>query len=167
MRHYHTKHLHAGPQLVSLLSVRFCILSSRSIIHSVIFKCMVCARQRVTRPTPVMGDLPNFRVSPSRPFNNVGIDYAGPLWIKEGRRRNARSVKCYLAIFVCMVIKAVHIEVVSDLSTPAFIAALHRFISRRGIPAHIYSDCGTNFHPANSISILLQPLILADYGKQL
>ncbi|XP_022175322.1 uncharacterized protein LOC111037220 [Myzus persicae] len=102
VRHYHTKHLHAGPQLVSLLSVRFCILSSRSIIHSVIFKCMVCARQRVTRPTPVMGDLPNFRVSPSRPFNNVGIDYAGPLWIKEGRRRNARSVKCYLAIFVCM-----------------------------------------------------------------
>jgi len=152
VRHYHTKHLHAGPQLVSfLLSVRFWILSSRSIIRSVIFKCVVCAKQRATRPTPVTGDLPNVRVCPSRSFNNVGIDYAGPLWIKEGRRRNTRSVKCYLAIFVCMAIKAVHIEVVSDLSTPAFIAALHRFISRRGIPAHIYSDCGTNFQGADAV----------------
>eukprot|EP00102_Acyrthosiphon_pisum_P013207 XP_008182700.1 PREDICTED: uncharacterized protein LOC103309319 [Acyrthosiphon pisum] len=57
----------------------------------------------------------------------------------------------YLAIFVCTAIKAVHIEVVSDLSTHAFIAALHRFISRRGIPAHIYSDCGTNFQGADAL----------------
>lgn len=56
-------------------------------------------------------------VRPSRPFNNVKIDYASPLFIKEGKRRNARYTKCYLAIFICMAVKAVHIQVVSDLST--------------------------------------------------
>jgi len=69
--------------------------------------------------------------------------------IKDGRRKQARSIKGYIALFVCMVIKAVHIEVVSDLTTDAFIAALHRFVSRRGLPSDIYSDCGTNFKGAN------------------
>ncbi|XP_008182613.1 uncharacterized protein LOC103309303 [Acyrthosiphon pisum] len=96
-----------------------------------------------------MADLPPARVLPSRPFAHVGVDYAGPFLIKEGRRKQARSVKGYLALFVCMVIKAVHIEVVSDLTTDAFIAALHRFVSRRGLPSDIYSDCGTNFKGAN------------------
>jgi len=50
-----------------------------------------------------------------------------------------------------MSIKAVHIEVVSDLSTPAFIAALYRFVSRRGVPVNIYSDCGTNFKGADTV----------------
>lgn len=98
-----------------------------------------------------MGDLPKSRVQSVRPFSNVGIDYAGPLAIKEGKRRNARASKCYLAIFVCMAVKAVHVEVVSDLSTPAFIATLQRFVSRRGVPMNIYSDCGTNFQGADNV----------------
>lgn len=50
-----------------------------------------------------------------------------------------------MTVFVCFVIKAVHLEVVSDLSTDDFIAALNRFEARRGLPVDIYSDCGTNF----------------------
>ena len=37
----------------------------------------------------------------------------------------------------------------SDLTSNAFIAALKRFISRRGIPTQIFSDNGTNFRHAN------------------
>lgn len=152
VRHYHITHLHAGPQLVaSLLSARFWIMSNRSIIRHIIYKCVTCARHRASNSTPIMGDLPKSRICPSRPFSSVGIDYAGPLLIKEGKRRNARSIKCYLAIFICMAVKAVHIEVVSDLSTATFIAALHRFVSRRGIPSNIYSDCGTNFQGADVV----------------
>ena len=44
-----------------------------------------------------------------------------------------------------MATKAVHLEVVSDLSTPAFLAALDRFVARRGLCSDIHSDCGTNF----------------------
>lgn len=152
VRHFHLNHLHAGPQLVSsLLSARFWIISSRSVIRHIIFKCVPCATHRASIPSPVMGDLPKSRVQSVRPFSNVGIDYAGPLAIKEGKRRNARASKCYLAIFVCMAVKAVHVEVVSDLSTPAFIAALQRFVSRRGVPMNIYSDCGTNFQGADNV----------------
>lgn len=57
----------------------------------------------------------------------------------------------YLAVFVCFTVRAVHLEYVSDLSTGAFIAALHRFVARRGLPTDIYSDCGTNFVWANNL----------------
>jgi hypothetical protein len=53
-----------------------------------------------------------------------------------------------MAIFVCFVTKAVHIEVVTSLTTDAFLAALRRFIARRGKPKTIYSDNGTNFQGA-------------------
>lgn len=152
VRHFHINHLHAGLQLVSsLLSARFWVISSRSVIRRIVFKCVTCAKFRASSPSPVMGDLPESRIRPVRPFSNVGVDYAGPLVIKEGKRRNARSSKCYLAIFVCMAVKAVHLEVVSDLTTQTFIAALHRFVSRRGVPSNIYSDCGTNFQGARNV----------------
>ncbi|GBM69963.1 hypothetical protein AVEN_210613-1 [Araneus ventricosus] len=54
-------------------------------------------------------------------------------------------MKCYICVFVCFKTKAVHIEIVRDLTSEAFIAALKGFIGRRGKPAEIYSDCGTNF----------------------
>ena len=81
----------------------------------------------------------------TRPFSRCVIDYAGPLLLREGRRRNARSHKAYIALFVCFVTKAVHLELVSGLTSEAFIVAFKRFISHRGRPAHVYSDNGTTF----------------------
>jgi len=98
-----------------------------------------------------MADLPACRVQQSRPFTHVGIDYAGPFTMKETKLRKARVYKVYLAVFVCMSVKAVHLEVVSDLSTNAFLEAFNRFTARRGVPAHVYSDCGTNFVGAASL----------------
>lgn len=92
-----------------------------------------------------MGDLPHFRVSPTRAFQRVGIDYGGPFVIKASARRNALRTKCWLALFVCPSTHAVHLEAVTDLTTSSFIATLDRFIARRGLPTHIHSDCGTNF----------------------
>ena len=92
-----------------------------------------------------MGQLPLERVSPGTVFEQVGIDYAGPLYIKLGRVRKPVVVKAYACIFVALSVKAVHLEVVSDLTTDAFLACLRRFISRRGIPATIWSDNGSNF----------------------
>ncbi|KAF0691671.1 Integrase catalytic domain-containing protein, partial [Aphis craccivora] len=61
------------------------------------------------------------------------------------RRRNSKTNKAYLALFVCLSVKAVHLEIVSDISTEAFLAAFDRFTDRRGIPCEIHSDCGTNY----------------------
>ncbi|XP_071578769.1 uncharacterized protein [Temnothorax nylanderi] len=97
-----------------------------------------------------MGDLPPSRVRESRPFTHTGVDFCGPFYIKEKKFRNRNKIKVYVSVFVCMSIKAVHFEIVSDLSTDGFLAALRRFCARRGIPEHIYSDNGTNFIGANN-----------------
>ena len=92
-----------------------------------------------------MSNLPKDRVTINRPFYTTGVDFGGPLLIKSSTLKNAKIVKCYFAVFVCMATKAIHIELVSDLTTEAFIATLKRFIARRGNPAVIYSDNATNF----------------------
>ena len=92
-----------------------------------------------------MGQLPADRVRPAAPFQNVGLDYAGPLMVKRGNPRRPTIDKAYVAVFVCTVTKAVHLELVCDLSTDAFIAAFRRFVNRRGLPDNVYSDNGRNF----------------------
>jgi hypothetical protein len=68
--------------------------------------------------------------------------------LKLGTPRSKTITKGYIAIFVCFANKAVHIEVVTSLTTEAFLAALRHFIARRGKPRTIYSDNGTNFQGA-------------------
>uniref|UniRef100_A0A1B6KZV2 Integrase catalytic domain-containing protein n=1 Tax=Graphocephala atropunctata TaxID=36148 RepID=A0A1B6KZV2_9HEMI len=144
--HIHLQHLHSGVQLtMSLLAQYVWILSARTTVRSRIFKCMVCFKLRPKPVFPLMGDLPKARVTPARPFMSTGIDYGGPFTIKVHNLRSIRHIKAYICIFICLVTKAVHIEVATDLSTDSFIAALTRFVSRRGFCSDIYSDCGTNF----------------------
>lgn len=94
-----------------------------------------------------MGSLPEFRIRVASPFQHVGIDYAGPIMMRCSRGQ--QSFKSYIAVFVCMTTKAIHLEAVSDLISEAFMAALKRFFSRRGVSSEIYSDNGTNFIGAN------------------
>ena len=92
-----------------------------------------------------MSKLPEHQINPQRVFSQVRIDYAGPLSIKEGNPRKPIVTKAYICLFACLAVKAAHIELVKDLSTPMFMAALQRFISRCGVPSHVYSDHDTNF----------------------
>jgi hypothetical protein len=107
--------------------------------------CHNCFKVNPIITKPQMGNLPELRVKPGRAFLSCGVDYAGPLLVKESRGRSKRLIKSHIAIFVCFVTKAVHIELVNDLSTSEFMAALRRFVGRRGLPKDIYSDNGTNF----------------------
>ena len=89
------------------------------------------------------------------PFEVTGIDYAGPMIIKKRYVRRPTYIKAYLALFVCFATKAVHIEVIEDLTTEDFLAALKRFISRRGLPSQLHSDNGSNFVGAkNDLQLL-------------
>ncbi|MFK7051116.1 hypothetical protein V3Q77_14690, partial [Flavobacterium davisii] len=97
-----------------------------------------------------MGELPRDRVTPTRAFDGVGTDFAGPFLTKTQAFRNKRLVKSYLCVFVCLSTKAVHLEVVSELSTEAFIATFSRFVSRRGLPSLVRSDCGRNYIGASN-----------------
>ncbi|CAH2226596.1 jg5547 [Pararge aegeria aegeria] len=97
-----------------------------------------------------MGDLPRDRTHLVFPFLHTGIDYAGPVLIADRRGRGCRLTKSYICIFVCFAVKALHLELVTDLSKESFLAALHRFIGRRGKPQTISSDNGTTFVGASN-----------------
>ena len=74
--------------------------------------------------TVPMGELPADGVTPSPPFSNVGIDYAGPILYKLGHVRKPVHVKAYVAVFVCICVKAAHLELVEDLTTEAFLTCV-------------------------------------------
>ncbi|XP_018358678.1 PREDICTED: uncharacterized protein LOC108758299 [Trachymyrmex cornetzi] len=101
------------------------------------------------RAQQLMGQLPRERVTPSCPFLNTGVDYAGPLSIKTWKGKNSRTYKAYVALFVCLSTSATHIELVTDYTAEAFIAAYKRFTGRRGICTTLWNNCGTNFKGAN------------------
>ncbi|UYV74269.1 K02A2.6-like, partial [Cordylochernes scorpioides] len=105
---------------------------------------------RAKTAVQIMGNLPADRVNPSRPFTKTGVDLAGFYELKPSLTRSKGTIKCYVILFVCFSVKAIHLEMVTSLSTSSFIAALRRFISRRGKPSKIYSDNGTNFRGTES-----------------
>jgi len=121
----------------------------RSLVKTHIRRCVICVRQAAKNPSQLMGDLPSPRVNPSSPFSHTGVDYAGPFSILPFVGRGQRPRKHYVALFICLATKAIHLECVEDYATTSFLAAFCRFVSRRGLPSHMYSNNGTNFRGAN------------------
>ena len=146
----HSKTLHGGIQLMlTYLRSKYWILRVKTLVKQYIHRCLVCAKLNAKVRTQVMGDLPSVRVKPARAFLNSGVDFAGPFQILISKGRGARTTKAYVAIFVCMATKALHLELVGDLSTAAFIGAFKRFCARRGKCINLWSDQGRNFVGAN------------------
>lgn len=148
VHHVHTQTLHGNIQLMlNTLRQTYWLIHARPMVKRTISKCKVCARHAAKPAHQFMADLPTPRVTPARPFIKTAVDYAGPISLRPARITRGRItiIKGYIAIFVCMATKAMHLEVVSDLTSTAFLAAFRRFISRRGHVTDVYSDNGTNF----------------------
>uniref|UniRef100_A0A6V7JMS1 Integrase catalytic domain-containing protein n=1 Tax=Bracon brevicornis TaxID=1563983 RepID=A0A6V7JMS1_9HYME len=109
-----------------------------------------------------MGNLPPERITQAKPFEHTGVDYRGPLLMKEKKHRNCNKVKVWISIFVCFTTKAVHIEIVDDSSTDQFLAAFSRFISRHPACNSMYSDNGTNYVGAKNELTELFNLVQTD-----
>ena len=146
IRTEHLRLLHAGPTLLtSSLCRHLHIIGCRKIVRSITRACTICRRNSAKPQPQMLGQLPIERTTPDSVFEKVGVDYAGPFYIKYGFVRKPTIVKAYACIFVSLSVKAVHLELVSDLTSEAFIACLRRFVARRGKPSLIWSDHGTNF----------------------
>lgn len=142
----HEQLCHAGPQAVlAALREQFWPVSGRCQVREVIRNCIKCYRANPKAAVAYMGDLPSSSVQPTRPFLRTGVDYAGPFAIKDRKTRGAKTLKAYVCLFVCFSTKAIHLELVGDLTSENFIDTLRRFYSRRGKPSDVYSDNGTNF----------------------
>ncbi|XP_074109295.1 uncharacterized protein LOC141534050 [Cotesia typhae] len=151
IRETHKNSYHAGIQAtLSTLRHKFWLLDGKSQIRRIVKRCVECIRHRPVLLQGKMADLPSARVTESAAFSHVGVDYFGPLFIKERKFRNRTKIKVYGCVFICMATKAVHLEIASDLTSDGFLGAFGRFIGRRGVPSHVYSDNGTNFVGANN-----------------
>ncbi|GFV74873.1 integrase catalytic domain-containing protein [Trichonephila clavipes] len=136
--------------LLNTARLKYWPIGGRNVAHKVVHECVECFRNKPVVVTQIMGDLPAERVTSSSTFLNVGIDLCGPFEIKYMGQRKGTFQKIYVALFVCMATKAVHIEFVSDLTSEALIATLKKIFARRGKSSIIFSDNATNLTGASA-----------------
>ncbi|XP_068726126.1 uncharacterized protein [Montipora capricornis] len=140
----HCRELHAGVEhTLSVLRQRFWLVKERSTVRQTLKNCMLC-RHHQTKPFwQRMAPLPEDRIKPAPPFTNVGLDFAGPLYLKDS------GDKAYICLFTCAVTRAVHLELVYNMTVERFLLALRRLIARRGMCSVIWSDNARTFEAAN------------------
>uniref|UniRef100_A0A6V7INH8 Integrase catalytic domain-containing protein n=1 Tax=Bracon brevicornis TaxID=1563983 RepID=A0A6V7INH8_9HYME len=97
-----------------------------------------------------MGALPAARVEPAAAFTRTGLDYAGPFSLQASEGRGRTTSQGYLAVFVRMCTKAVHLEIIGNLTTASFNVALQRFAARKSTPREIWPENATAFHGADA-----------------
>ena len=144
----HENVLHNGVKetLMDLRS-RFWIVKGRQLVKKIVHACKLCTRiQGLSYGHPEISQLPEFRVKEDLAFTSVGIDFAGPLFIKT---ESQALKKVYIALFTCATTRALHLEIVPNLSCEAFLLCLKRFVSRRGVPNLIVTDNAKTFKAAS------------------
>lgn len=121
---------------MSSVREKFWIPGGRNLARQTVHKCIKCFRcsPKLTQ-----------RIASSLPFGITGVDYAGPILIRNRTGRGSQKIKSYVCIFVFF-----YCKLVSDLTTGSFIMCLRRFVRPRGLNTHIYSNNGRNFIGAKS-----------------
>ena len=160
----HRKQLHAGINQ-TLIGVRdkYWIIRGRQIVRSVVKRCLICRKLNPVRLQVQNAPLPRDRIIQSTPFETVGIDFTGPVYVYHGTPRikvvgekkrkvlsydKAACSKAYICLYTCGVTRAVHLELVQDLTADAFLRSFRRFVSTRGMCRTIYSDNAKTFKGA-------------------
>ena len=158
--HHHSevlKHTAGVSHTLAVVQQRFWIIGGRTEVRRVLSGCTPCRRKNASIRHQEMAPLPNQRVAPQDnrvwPFYHTGIDAAGPFEVNLGRgtRRNQALHKRWFLIFTCSVYRCVHFELVSSLSSDAFLQAFSRFLARRPRPRHVNTDNGGNFEGGQSV----------------
>ncbi len=125
---------------------QYSIMRGRQFVRKLIGKCTICRRfegkpyQAPPTPPP-----PDFRLREAPPFTATGIDYLGPLFV----RTRDKSKKIWICLYTCCVMRAVHLDIVPDLTTEGFIRGFWRFTTRRGVPSRIVTDNTGTFKAAS------------------
>ncbi|XP_064638288.1 uncharacterized protein LOC135494306 [Lineus longissimus] len=144
MRDVHWKNGHCGCESTLCHSRRkYWFVKGRTMARLIVRDCVVCRKCRKSPLVPWMADLPLERLQLFAPvYSTTGLDLFGPFLLKCGRNK---VTKAWGAIFTCATVRAIHLEIVENLSTQAFLHALRRFVSHHGWPSTIISDNGSSF----------------------
>ena len=145
IREAHHRVQHNGiKETLTEIRRKYWIVKAWSLVRSIIHRCVVCKRfEGAAYCGPPPPPLPTFRVREEPPFTYTGVDFAGPLYIRT-TGSSARN-KAWICLFTCCVVRAVHLEIVTDMSTETFIRCLKCFTARRGMPRRFVSDNGKTF----------------------
>lgn len=148
IQEFHEEQFHIGEDAtIANIRERAWIINLRSAFRRVKSRCQYCKIASARPEMPLMGQLPVARLDfSSKPFTHVGVDCFGHYDVKFGRGK----IKRWVMIFTCLTFRAVHLELLNDMSTNECMAAIRRFQTRRGRNKAFYSDCGTNFVGANN-----------------
>ncbi|KAL3973900.1 serine/threonine kinase 17 [Sarotherodon galilaeus] len=141
--HFHSKVQHQGKGFtINEIRVNgFWIPGINKAVANFIHQCVKCRKLRRGTEEQKMSDLPTQRLDPSPPFTFCGMDCFGPFLTKQARKEHKR----YGLLFTCLCCRAVHIEMLDNMTTDAFINALRCFIAIRGAVSEIRCDQGSNF----------------------
>lgn len=148
IRHFHEQTKHQGRLITegALRTGGYWLIGAKRLISSLIHKCVTCRKLRRSLETQKMADVPTDRITPGPPFTSVGIDAFGPWQVATRKTRGgAANSKRWGIIFTCLFCRAVHIEIVEEMSSSSFINAFRRFLAIRGPVKFIHSDRGSNF----------------------
>lgn len=149
--HHRNYHVGTSHTLATLRKNYWLIHGRREVFRIIHTKCFKCKRYNaVPFKPPEIAPLPQFRVEPtSHPFENTGIDVFGPIYVYSTSSGNKEKVKRWVLLFTCLVIRAVHFEILTHLDTQDILCAIKKFTARRGTPSLILSDNAPQFHLVN------------------
>lgn len=143
IRDTHHKLHHGGvSSTVTALRQVYWIPTIRQRVKKQLRQCVICNKLsgKPYRP-PDPPPLPKVRVEEAKPFTVTGVDFTGALYVKDtGGER-----KVYICLFTCACTRAVHLEIVSDLSVETFLLAFRRFASRKSLPRQMISDNASTY----------------------
>ena len=152
VRDVHNRVKHNGIRdTLKTIGERYWILRGRATVKRIIKRCVVCRKADglpfQPQPSP---DLPSCRVSEEPPFANVGLDFAGPMFIRSENQNSSasKSTKSYILLFTCASTRAVYLELAQSLDVPSFLRAFRRFSSQRGQSTLLLSDNAKTFKGA-------------------
>ena len=146
--HCHRKVYHNGTkQTLNEFRSEFWINRGRSYVRKILNSCFLCKKlQSRNFKYPAHSNLPEYRLKSSIPFETCGVDYMGPVFVKNVYEKcGFQMYKAFIIIYTCASTRAIILDMVEDGSTSSFINSLRKLIARRGCPKLIISDNGSVF----------------------
>ena len=155
--HIHVHHQRVKDTL-NHLRATYWVPQGRRMVKKVINKCKLCPKydSKAFNTLPA-APLPEFRVQVGNAFSSTGVDYFGPLFVKNiFQDIDSDLYPVHVALYTCATSRAVHLDVVPNASCIAFVRSLKRFVNRYGLSKLYVSDNAKCFAGPELSSFLLK-----------
>ncbi|XP_074657298.1 uncharacterized protein LOC141910505 [Tubulanus polymorphus] len=145
----HNKVKHLGTEsTITVVRQKYWITRVRQVARKLLRKCVIC-KYITGKPysLPNCAPLQSSRLKEAPPFTVCGLDFTGALHL---RSKSGEESLAYICLFTCANTRAIHLEVVTDMTTSTFLHALRRMAARRSLPQKIISDNQSTFIASNN-----------------